>query len=180
MSLVPYDEPEQNVVQWAELKPIDPADKLGWWRSFFDDVRAFVGMKPLYLSERWAEAKVASLEVKVESEEVDNEVKLLRAKMDYEKVMAEVREKDRESAAKAEKEKAVAEYVGAQTRVLTAQSRLLEKASKAKQMSPDEARAWLEETQRKIELLHGGCVEYKLPELPSPAGTGSPEPPETT
>ncbi len=176
MSLpAPFEEPSKVVIQRANLKPIDPDDKPNWWRSFVDDLRAFIGMKPLYLSERWAEAKVGALEVKVESEKVDNEVKLIRAKMDYEEVMAEVREKDRESAARAEKEKAVAEYIGAQTRHHTALARLLEKASRAKQMSPDEARAWLEETQRKIELNHGGCVEYKLPDLPPPA---EPEPPK--
>jgi hypothetical protein len=101
MSLAPYDKPEQTVVQKSDLKPIDPTDKPSWWLRFLNDVRTTIGMKPLSLSERWAEAKVRTQEVKVESEEIDKEIKLLKAKQEFEETMAKVRQMDRESAAKA-------------------------------------------------------------------------------
>jgi hypothetical protein len=156
MSLVPYEDPEPVIIHRSELKPSDPSDPPSRWRQFLDAVRAAVGLKPLYLCERWAEARVRKEEVKTESDELDNEIKLLKAKQEYELITAKVREQD-----------AKTKQIEAKTLGMRAQTRLMEKAAKAAQISPAEADAWLASIKQRIELEHGGHIEVELPEPPS-------------
>ena len=65
--------------------PLKPAGRRGSpsrWTWLIDALRRIIGLKPLYLAERWADAKVRQ-------EEATADAKLLAAKADYERVMAE-------------------------------------------------------------------------------------------
>jgi polyhydroxyalkanoate synthesis regulator phasin len=146
------------------------------------------------LADRYAEAKVVD-------REYDPQIKLLNARMEYEKVMAEVRERDRKSEAEAEEKRAVAgerraaaEGKRAETKVTKSRARAetakarqeetrarlaekVERLVKAGELGPEGAMEWLEEIIGKIEFQHGGRVEVKLPALP---GQVKPENTENT
>jgi len=162
MSRAPSDPPDQVVAQRTEFQPIDRRDPPGRWRRFVDFLRVNIGLKPLDLAERWAEAKVFT-------QEVEAQARLYQAKAEYERVMAEARRIERESKAKAERDGAEAKRLRAQARQATADARTREKAARliaAGNRSPEEAAAKLRAIIEQLELLHGGRVEFQLPEPP--------------
>lgn len=175
-SIVPYQEAEGIVVGRTVLKPSNLADQPGWFRQCIDSLRRTVGLRSLELADRYAEAKV----VEVESA---NAIKMMDARKEYEKVMAEVRERDRKGAAEAEVTRAVAERKWAdvkesktRVRIEAAKARQeesrarmtehVERLVKAGELGPEAAKEWLEEVISKIEFQHGGRVEVQLPTPP--------------
>jgi len=173
MSLpIPYDEAERDVVQRVDLKPRDASDPPNRWRKFLDDLRAIIGAKSLYLCERLAEAKIRAQEVQVETIEVENEIKLLKARQEYEEVMARRRQSELEAAAKADKEKALADQVRARTQALETVTRSAAKALDGRKMSRDEARIWLAAVVQQIEV-HGGSVDIDISNTSSKVKTES-------
>lgn len=96
MNLIPQgDDPtvedeEQAVVQKTDLAPISKDDPPSKWKEFLNTIRTFVGMKPLYYADRFAEARVQEIEI-------ENQIKLIQAKGDYELKMAEAAKKRAEA-----------------------------------------------------------------------------------
>ena len=171
MSLAPSDPPGEIVAQRTEFKPLDRRDPPSRWRRFVDFLRVNIGLKPLHLAERWAEAKVFN-------EEVEAQAKLYQAKAEYEKVLAEAHRIERESKAKAEKDEAEAKRLRAQARQEAADARIREKAARlmeASNLSPQEAIERLLAIREQLELLHGGRAEFQLPE-PSDEDEGAERP----
>ncbi len=151
MSLTPQSE-NRAVVQRTELQPLDPKDSRSRWQRFVDFLRQNIGLKPLYLAERYAEAKVRQEEAKARQEEVDADVRLLQAKVDYERALVEAEKMRRESAGKRAKDVAQAGLTKAVTRLIN-----------AGELDCVEA---IEELQAIIQRIQsqGGLVEFELPE----------------
>lgn len=57
-------------------------------------------MKPLYLAERFATARVRQEEADARNSEIEAEIKLLKAKTDYERTMALIRNEELEAKGK--------------------------------------------------------------------------------
>jgi predicted oxidoreductase len=173
MTLVPSDKPTELVISKVELRPIKPADKPGIWWKFLNSLRQTVGMKPLELVVRFGEAKVVAKELDNDSKDVDNQVKLLQAKADYERVQAEIRERDRASQAKADREAVV-------TRGMAAGAQIQEWAAqqlKARKKTPDQLAGDLMAIKHQIEVVHGGRVELELPPVPDHHSSFEGDPP---
>jgi hypothetical protein len=145
-----FEEPEQAIIQRSELKPKDPKDQPSRWWRFINGLKTTIGLRPLYLTERFAEAKVCSIET-------DNQVKLLNAKKDYELAMVE-----------AEKKRQEATLLGAQAREKNAEAHIKELVHtymETKLLPPEEI---LEKVNSLLSQFasFGGCAEIKFPELP--------------
>lgn len=161
MSVVPPNESEV-IVSRTDLRSVDPNESRPVWKRFLDAVRQTVGLKPLYLAERWTTARVRQ-------EEVDADARLLVAKATYELAMAEARRIELEAKGKFAKDTADAEYVRTHTEILRdtlgrATSPLA--AELLDRRSPAEAAEYVNDMIRQIHL-HGGCVEIQLPQSPS-------------
>lgn len=152
MTFTSPDDNSELVAQRTELSPTDKNENPGIWLSFTNFIRQNIGLKPLWLSERWAEARVRSLEI-------DNEVRLLNAKLQYGATMAEVRHKHAETDA--------LQHTSTSNDQL---HDLIALQIQQEQMSPDELRERLQKIISKIEM-HGGCVEFGLPEDPDTEAT---------
>ena len=149
MNFIP-EEPEQAIIQRSELKPKDPKDKSNRWWRFIIGLRTTIGLKPLYLTERFAEAKVCSIET-------DNQVKMLNARKDFELAMVEVEKKRQE-----------ATLLGAQAREKNADAHIKELAAnymETKKLPPEEILEKVKSLMSQI-ASYGGCAEIKFPELP--------------
>jgi hypothetical protein len=156
MSKLPAERPsDELVVQESVLRPINPQDKPSRWKRFLNGLRTTIGLKPLYLAERFATAKVRK-------EEIDNDIKLVNAKLEFQKTMAEMRRLERESKSKSAETKAKTKKIQVETQI---QEWALEQL-KAKNLSPEEAANHLAEIIQKIELIHGGRVEIPLAQDP--------------
>ena len=134
----------------------DARDSRSGWQKFIDGLRQSVGLKPLYLAERWAEAKVRQ-------EEIDAEARLLEAKANYELAMAEVRKMEREGQSKQQIDEAIAGFIRSQTDTPEIVLSIIQNLSDASTLAPGEALANLEDVIKRIEL-HGGAVEVDLPD----------------
>lgn len=167
MNLIPFEDPPEVTVQKTELKPLDPKDSRNLWQRFVDGLRQHIGLKPLYLTERFAVARIREVESANESREVDNQVKLLQAKLEYERFQVEARQA--EQSLELERQKAAEDIrlKKEQTKREKANRNLSEQAAKllsAAQQTREEAIEVLKDVIARIEL-HGGDVEINLPEL---------------
>jgi hypothetical protein len=90
MSLLTPSGPEELVIQETQFASSDPQDPPGIWRAFVNYLRTKVGLDPPDLAKRYATAKVCK-------EEIDNQVKLLKVREEYELAMAEVERKRQEA-----------------------------------------------------------------------------------
>lgn len=156
MSIVPQDGNEL-VVQRTDLEPTDPKDSRKLWQRFIDALRTTIGLKPIYLAERWAIAKVRQ-------EEADADARLLAAKAHYELAMAEARRIELEAQAKYTKDMAEADRI----RILNelaqnASNQLVADILNAHSQSPEETLEYLSRVIQQISL-HGGTVEIDLPD----------------
>jgi hypothetical protein len=166
------------------LKPSRPADPPGAFWRFVNFLRANIGLRSLELADRYAEAKVTD-------KEYDVQIRVLNARLEYEKAMAQVRELDRKGKADAEEKRAVAaerqaaaEGKRADARITKARARAeaakarqeeararmaehIERLVKARELGPEEAMEWLGEVISRIEFQHDGRVEIQPPN-PSP------------
>lgn len=170
MSLVPFDQPEEAVVQKTEVVPANPKDTPAWWVKTLNCLRTAIGLKPLYLAERFAIAKVRLVEVESESRHADNHIKLLNAKLEAEKVMSAVRIAEAEANTKKERETAITRHIAAQTKDLQERARLAAKARKHLEdisKTPKELTEHLQSLIKQIEMA-GGSVELDIPDLPTP------------
>lgn len=145
----------------TDMGPISPADTRTSWQKFVDFIRQNVGLKPLDLAKRFGEAEARKREALAESQEVDNDVKLLKAKQEYELVQAEIRRRQLEAEGQAVKAKAEADEIRARTRSRKALARIQETAARAieaRSKTPEEA---MDEVNRLIERIRdaGGDVE---------------------
>lgn len=169
MSFLPYDsdkQPQEIVVQKTEAKPLRSTDSRGLWWDFLDGLRRAIGFKPLYLAERWGIAKVRKIEVEVEAKDVDNQVKLIQARVEAEKAMSAIRTAELDAKTKAEKEKAVIKHITVQTRDAQARARITELAANMledESKTPEEIQAKLDSVISQIQAF-GGCVELDIPE----------------
>lgn len=147
--LKPKDDSDHEVVaERTEMRPIDDRDPASLWRRFLDFMRQSIGLKPLDLSERWIEAKVRSAEI-------DNETRLLNAKLEYERTMAEVRRINAETDAM-QKSIHIMELDGAV-------GEMVRKYFHSSCISPDEAFQELQEVIARIQS-HGGSVNIEVPD----------------
>lgn len=150
--------PDDNelVVQNTNLSPIDPRDSRSGWQKFVDGLRQTIGLKPIHLAERWAEAKVRQ-------EEVDAEARLLTAKANYELAMAQIRKMEREGQSKQEVDGAIADFIRQQSASPETVMSAVRHLRDASSQSPDEALEHLQDVIKKIEF-QGGDVELDLPD----------------
>ena len=165
MSMLPYEEEEREelVVQRTDLQPADVRDSRTRWDKFIDVLRTTVGMKPLYLAERWALAKVRQ-------EEADADARLLAARATYEQAMAEARRIELEAESHFEKSMAEAEYMRLRSDLIrSATNPLASELLAATTQDTTELLARLEDVMNRIEL-HGGTVEIDLPSDSSDEG----------
>ena len=153
MSLVPAEKEPNPVIQRTELESIDKNEPAIRWAKFCRWVRKAVGRKPRELAERFAEAEV-------KSREIDNEIKLAKAKADYEKALAEARKIEREAEGNLELQRANAEKLKADARIKKAVARLIE----SKERDPAKIAKRLKVIIEQIRLA-GGSVEIEVNQL---------------
>lgn len=157
MSL-PSDLPEPITIQKTDLSPARPSDSQSLWKKFIDGLRTAVGFKPVYLAERFAEARIATTEA-------ENEIKLLKAKQDYELVQAQIRQMDGTTEANRLDAETKARRANAEARRDESKARMMEwvvQQLKAGTLSREEAGERLREVISQIEMW-GGYVEFDLP-----------------
>ena len=143
----------------ARLEARMPPQRHG--SGFIDSLRQTVGLKPLYLAERWAVAKVRQ-------EEVNVDATLLAAKAQYELATAEARRIELEAQAKYEKSMAEAERIRIFNELAaTASSSLVANILSANTQTPDGALHNLMQVIQQIHM-HGGMVEMELPQSELP------------
>jgi hypothetical protein len=167
MSLMPTEEPKPLAIQKTTLAPASPSGSRGGWWKFLDALRAAIGLKPLELAERFAVARVRQQEMMTETQEVENEIKLLRAREEFELIKAEVERRRTQTAS-------VAKIARAKVRMENARAKIVELAAKqleASQSDPEEALQRVQDVIRQIEL-HGGRVEVEIPEPGGEPETG--------
>lgn len=152
------------VVQKANLSPIEQSDSRNGWQKFIDGVRQTIGLKPIHLAERWAEAKVRQ-------EEVDSEARMLAAKANYELAMAQVRKMEREGQSKQDVDGAIADFIRQQSGSPEIVMSILKNLRDASSQSPEEALGHLQDVIKKIEF-QGGDVELDLPNKSGDTSTG--------
>lgn len=162
----PPDDTNELIIHKTQLSPDDPKDKRTTWQKFVDGLRQTIGLKPLRLVERWAEARVRK-------DEVETELRLLEAKGKYEFLMARVRKMDRESLSAQGLTEAKADFIRSKSTlsgdVPDALKTLIDSASS----DPADTLEELKDVIRRIEI-QGGTVEFDLPERgESTAGGGS-------
>ena len=71
--------------------PENPQDSRSLWDKFVDGVRQAVGFKPVFLSEKWAEAKIRQENAKAMRDEAEAVARVLEARSNYEAKMAKIR-----------------------------------------------------------------------------------------
>lgn len=159
------DFPDDNelVVQKTNLSPIDPRDSRNRWQRFIDGLRQTIGLKPIHLAERWAEAKVRQ-------EEVDAEVRLLAAKANYELAMAQIHKMEREGESKQDVDGAIADFIRQQSGSPEIVISMVKNLRDASSQSPEEALEHLQDVVKRIEF-QGGDVELDLPGEPDDPST---------
>ncbi|QDT42353.1 hypothetical protein Pan241w_24360 [Gimesia alba] len=163
MSMTPFEddpviqqEEEQLVIQRTDLAPIEKNDPPSRYQRFLNQVRLFLGMKPLDLARRFTEARVRK-------EEIENEVKLIQAKADYELKMAE-----------AVKLRAEANQIKSEIKLPESDSDDPQLATMLQNHTPEEAMKKLQDIIDQIQIQHGGQVDLKLPKsISEPDGTDS-------
>lgn len=161
--LIPRD--GENVtpvsISKTELAPINPKDPPGLLKRLWDFVRVNIGLKSLDMAERFGEAEIRNREADAASKEVDNQVKLLKAKQEYEQVQAEIRRLDERAKADAAKTKAETEALRAKTKAtknLTKVQELAIREIERRNQTPEEAMDRLKAIVDKIRDA-GGDVE---------------------
>lgn len=145
----------------TDFQPVKSSDQAGVFRQFVNFVRLHIGLKPLELAIRFAEADVRKREAQTETIEVENQIKLLKAKQDYELIQSEIRRRDLEAEGKAELAKAEADKVRGRNRSSKAIARIQEAAAREierRNQSPEEAILRLKTIVDKIRAA-GGDVE---------------------
>lgn len=167
--LIPRDDdpPNATAISRTSLLPVNKGDRPSTWRWFCDGVRQLVGLKPLDLVMRFAEAEARKREAEAEGLEIENELKLLQARNDYELVQAEIRRQDLESQNKAEEARALTDRIRAETRTTAALASIHETAAREierRKASPQETRERLKGIVDKIRSL-GGEVEIQIDAL---------------
>ena len=154
MSNVPPDKGEL-VVHKTELEPIDPGDSRSAWLKFVDGLRHTIGLKPLYLAERWTEAKVRQ-------EEADADTRLLAAKAEYELAMAQARSLELAAQGKLARDVAEAGLLRAQANAIDmASNNVVAELMQSASADPSEALENLKSVIEQIKML-GGNVGIDL------------------
>jgi hypothetical protein len=156
MTMVP-DAPKKTALQKADLKPDDVTYKPGRWTTCINFLRIHVGMLPLDLSKRWAEAKVCQEEEKAYEKHIENEVKLIKARQEFEQVRLELRKQRTEIRSIAAEARSKEE----DARI----KRLVRIQLEASGQTSEEAVEHLKSVMKQIEFA-GGHVDLELPEPP--------------
>ncbi|MEK6258342.1 MAG: hypothetical protein AABP62_06945 [Planctomycetota bacterium] len=160
----PEDTMPQTALTKIDVVPADPSDRPSLWRQFINCVRQSIGLKPLELSIRFVEAEVQRREAEAESQEVDNYVKLLKAKLEYDLIQAEIRHLDLQSDGQSKKAIAEEAKIRVETRSQAALCQIQEAAAREiarRDQTPAEAIRRFEEVLDKIRNC-GGCVNLSL------------------
>lgn len=150
MSLVPSDEVE-IVVQQTSFSPANASDSRSYWTKFIDLCRRCVGMKPMVLADRFAEAKVAQ-------EEATATAILLEAQGKFELAKAEAAARLMEAEGKSQKDLATARLIDGIADG-NADQALVDTILKGKSVTTAEALEQVELISEQIRLL-GGHVEW--------------------
>lgn len=154
MSTVP-DLPEKAIVQRADLVPRDPKDNSSWWRRACDFLRTCIGMRSFDRADRWSEAKVRMEEEKVRGLTIENDIKLTRARIEFEQIEQRFREG---------KIEAIKAETAAQDELTQAKIRaLFVDQLKAGTLTPEEAWEIIQDLKSRIHLA-GGQVDIDPPE----------------
>lgn len=152
MSLVPSNQPD-TVVQQTEFEPADAKDTRTAWQKFVDAIRQSIGLKPLYLAERWAVARVRN-------EEIDADAKLLDATAKYELAAATAKQIALQAEGKHAKDMAIAKLIESKTKDTPDPNTVVE-LLEAGDISIEDALANLESIAQQIRM-HGGSVELRI------------------
>lgn len=167
--LIPRDDdpPNATAISRTSLIPVNKGDRPSTWRWFCDGVRQLVGLKPIDLVMRFAEAEARKREAEAEALEIENELKLQRAKQDYDLVQAEIRRRDLESQNKTEEANALNSKIRAEARTTVAVARIHEAAAREierRKAVPQETLERFKGIVDKIRSL-GGEVEIQIDAL---------------
>lgn len=175
MTNLPPPEREEIIVGRTDLVPHDSVDKPSLWRRFIDGIRTVIGLKPLYLAEEWARAKVLEVETSAEKNTLDSQAKLLEAKAAYELAIAEARARTLGAEGQHAKDMAEAQLLETKSRLLASPEvqELSEQLIQGEDMEVADALDKLELLMQRI-LMNGGVVELAIPDLeeiepPAPA-----------
>jgi hypothetical protein len=153
-------EPERAIVVRTEMEPNSASDSPSKWRSFVDGLRRLIGLKPIHMAERWAGAKITSVEV-------ENQAKILKARGDYELIQAQIRKMDQETAATQGTIEAQVRTAVAKASQEESKARILRSAAQQIQnrnITVEQAAENLQRIINVIEYQHGGRVEIQLPD----------------
>lgn len=159
MSLAPPPKTDQTTLASVDLKPAASTDSPTIWRQFIDALRTAIGLKPIHLAQRYAEAKIETIEV-------TSQAAILRARQDYEEVMALISLRVRDGEANRAKVMAEARKLRAEARQDEAKARILELAARHledRSLSPGQAWEQVRSVLEKIESAYGGRAELQLP-----------------
>lgn len=159
--LLPAKAPKPDLIQKTDFKPSDPKDKASPWRRLADFFRQNIGLRPLHLAERFAEAKVRQEELRADQLSIENQAKMLKARADYEQITASIEIDQRDS--KGRHAKDLAEVANSQEDVKL--KVIMREKFESGGKSPEEAWKRVEEIITEIEFTHGGRVEIEPPEL---------------
>jgi hypothetical protein len=163
MNMFPSDEKNELVIQRTDLRPIDRADSRSLLERLFDALRQTFGMRPIYLIERFAEAKVAQEESKVRQSDAEANAKLLAAQADYTLKMAQARQIELAAKGKFAIDMAYAEKLQIVNELLRdVKDPLVVQLVRSAFANPDDAIQMLKEVIGRIERK-GGTVEFDLP-----------------
>lgn len=152
MSTIPPKENEL-VVQNTELEPVDSKDERSIWYRLLDTLRTTIGLKPLYLAERWTTARIRN-------EEVNADTTLLAARAQFELAAAEAHRIQLEAEGRFQKDTAIAEYIRRTNSNDDDVSALVQGLLEAASRSPDDCATDLLSVIERIQLL-GGTVEIE-------------------
>lgn len=171
--ITPYreDPPPAIAISQTDFKPKDSADNPSLFRRFVDFIRQNIGLKPLHLAERFAEAELRKREADAEKQEVENQVTILKAKQEFELIQAEIRRKQLESESTADREKAMTEAVRADTRSKKASARIQEVAAREIErlgQTPEEA---VKRLHRLVNRLRSQGGDIEISPLDEPLGS---------
>lgn len=156
MNLIPHEESER-IVQRTTLEPSDKDDTRSSWKKFVDAIRQSIGLKPLHLTERWANAKVRQ-------EEADADAKLFAARAQYELAAAQARKIELQAEGEHAKDMAIAKYINSLVPD-DADPAVVAELIQSKDRAVDDALANVEAVADQIRLL-GGSVEIKVDNPP--------------
>ncbi len=150
MALLPHDDQKKEVAHQLQIRS-EKKPRPGLWKRFVDGVRQTIGLKPLHLAERWAEAEIAVREAEASKSVYEGMATFENAKAARLKAEGEHR-----------RDCAAADNTAAKTELVRVMTEKLEGADK---LDPQEAR---ENLRRAIEAIQreGGTVEIEFPQLP--------------